>query len=500
METKSDFRAGAGWLLGMLLAALLLFALASCSRDEAVMAPDLTSMGSLTAGIDPEMAAGEVVLASSWRYDPEVALPPKLDLLADKAERYRILDSERVPLVGDIVHYKYTVSVGPGAHEKIRLHRVVKEEKPNLPIRTRKSVFALHGAPGNFNQWFLVGAVAPSAPPSHGMAIYLAQNDIDVWGIDQAYNLVPPTTANFSFMADWGLQYDIDNLSSGMAIARFTRRFTGNGFDKMTLIGIGHGGGGITGYAALNEETRLPHSFRNIGAFIPIAACCKTDNPIWQTYFSASAKNYSDMLKAGTYVDTQGQMFATMASYALSDPGGDSPFMRGFTNKGAVLFMASMTWVPLQFPNESHYLGGVFKDNLPVDLKYSALETSLEGTQQIDPYTSVRYRYEVEALKGGTIDLPFDDHFSDITVPVMAVCAGGYMGGLAGYTTTLLGSDDITILSVTGDDMMMTDIGILDISHARKAPTMIWQNLLKWIEEHTGPDPSETPINIGLGG
>jgi len=258
MKTRRRFRIGAAFLLCILPAALMFVVFEGCSRDEAVTAPELTSSGINTNGVDPELAAGEVVLASGWEYDPEVELPQKLDLLADKGARYRIVDRQREPLVGDIVRYSYTLRVGPGAHEKVRLHRVVKETQPYQPIRTCKSVFAVHGVPGNFNQWFLVGAVAPSAPPNHGMAIYLAENDIDVWGIDQAYYLVPPETPDFSFMAVWGMQFDIDNLRTGMAVARFTRLFTGSGFGRMTLIGLGHGGGGMTGYAALNHETQRP--------------------------------------------------------------------------------------------------------------------------------------------------------------------------------------------------------------------------------------------------
>jgi len=477
MERKRNFGAGVGLLLCILLAAFLFVGLEGCSRDESVMAPDVTSPGSYTDGIDPEMAAGEVVLASGWQYDPEVELPEKLGLLTDKAGRYRIIDWEREPLTDNIVHYSYTVRVGPGEFENIRLHRVVKEREPYWPVNTRKSVFALHGVPGNFNQWFLVGAVSNAAPPSHGMAVYLAENDIDVWGMDQAYYLVPPTTTDFSFMADWGMQFDIDNLRKAMAVARYTRLYTGSGFDRMTLIGMGHGGGGMTGYAALNQETQYPSMFRHIGAFIPIAACFKTNDIAWQNYFGANAQNYAEMLRAGTYVDTQGQKFAALASLALQDPEGKSPFVPGFTNKGAILFMAAMTWEPLQYPDESHY---------------SNLKVSLEGTQQIDPYAPALYRFEVEAIKSGRLDLPFDDHLGDITVPVFAVCSGGYMRGMAGYTTTLLGSTDVTVLNVSRDAEMMYDVGIVDISHGRKAATLFWQPIAEWVEAlpYLGPTAS----------
>ena len=119
-------------------------------------------------------------------------------------------------------------------------------------------------------------------------------------------------------------------------------------------------------------------------------------------------------------------------------------------------------------------------------MRYTTTEVSLEGTQQIDPYASVRYRQEVEAIKCDGNDSPFDDHLGEITVPIFAVGAGGYFGDLIEYTTTLLGSSDVTILNVSLTEEMMYDIGIVDISHAKDAPELFWQPMLDWIETHTG--------------
>jgi len=459
--------------------------LASCSHQDSMTGPGIPIAPAKNQWIDPELAAGEIIQTSGWEFAQEVELPAKLDLLSKKGIYCRILDFDREPLVNGVVHYTYVVAVGPGEYDRIRLHRVVKERRPYRPIRTRRSVFALHGNPGNFNQYFLIGAVAPSAPDDHAMAIYLAENDVDVWGIDQAYNLVPPETTDFSFMADWGMQTDVDNLRTGLAVARFTRLFTGSGFGQMILIGFGSAGGGITGYAALNHETQLPRIFRHIGAFVPLEAVFKTDSEAWRAYYCAAAANYANKLAGGIYEDAQGKFFKTAASLALHDPDGDSPIVPGFTNRGAFLFLVAMTWVPSQFPDQSHYLGGVFDSGVPVDLQYSIFEEVAEGTQQIDPFNSTLYRYEAEAIKCGVIDLPFDDFLAEITVPILAVGVGGFQGNLSEYTTTLLGSNDVTILNVSLDNNMMLDIGVLAICHATNAEFLFWQPMLEWIEAHT---------------
>ena len=40
----------------------------------------------------------------------------------------------------------------------------------------------------------------------------MAQNDIDFWGIDQNWILVPQGVTDFGFMADWGIQNQVENL------------------------------------------------------------------------------------------------------------------------------------------------------------------------------------------------------------------------------------------------------------------------------------------------
>ena len=150
MKTNLGFRTGAAFLLCLLSVILLVVVLEGCSRDEAVVAPNLASRGIDSDGIDPEMAAGEVMLASGWEYDQEVELPAKLELLGDKAAHCRIIDWDRQPLVNNIVRYSYTLRVGPGEYDKVRLHRVVKESRPYRPIRTTQSRLRSSRGTGKF--------------------------------------------------------------------------------------------------------------------------------------------------------------------------------------------------------------------------------------------------------------------------------------------------------------------------------------------------------------
>jgi hypothetical protein len=100
------------------------------------------------------------------------------------------------------------------------------------------------------------------------LAVYLAQRNVDVWGIDQAWTLVPVSETNFDFMKDWGMQRQVEDLSAGIEVARRLRAITGNGYEPMLLMGWSSGA--TTGFALLNHETRLPAAKRKIRAFIPV--------------------------------------------------------------------------------------------------------------------------------------------------------------------------------------------------------------------------------------
>jgi len=107
----------------------------SCSRDETATAPGNATSHLQDYAVDPELVAGEIILASGWKYDPEVILPAKMALLDDRAARSHVLDFQREVLTRSVVHYSWLIPVGDGEHDVIRLHRVVQEDEPNRPNR-----------------------------------------------------------------------------------------------------------------------------------------------------------------------------------------------------------------------------------------------------------------------------------------------------------------------------------------------------------------------------
>src|SRR5690606_10219982 len=70
-------------------------------------------------------------------------------------KRKKTCTVKRNNITNTIAHYEFEVPVGDSPYGIVRLHRVVKESKPFHPVRTRGSVFMLHGASLSFESVFL---------------------------------------------------------------------------------------------------------------------------------------------------------------------------------------------------------------------------------------------------------------------------------------------------------------------------------------------------------
>ena len=286
------------WVLPILL---LLFLFVSGCSDERAVAPDPSDSSNNSAvTIDPQAIAVELVSRAGWEVTTDEELPANFKDLQAAAPVGNILTVERQVIVDDIVHYSFQVRVGPGQYDVIGLHRVVEENKPGKPIKAKETVFLQHGDAIGFVK-FIFGAAAPSVPDDHGAAIFLAQNGVDVWGIDQPWVLVPYGIADFSFMADWGIGYEIDKLRIGLGVARASRAMTGSGYGKMNLLG--YSSGAFLGYSYVNYETQLPPGLRHVSGYIPVDCPIKDNDAYNRQGACGTAQFYKDMLDAGVYQD-----------------------------------------------------------------------------------------------------------------------------------------------------------------------------------------------------
>jgi hypothetical protein len=385
---------------------------------------------------------------------------------------------DRRVLSGDVAEYTFTVRVGDGPFDEIGLHRVVKESAPNHPVKARTAVFLAPGDIWNFRAAFLTG--------NHPLPLFLAEQGIDVWGIDYRWTRVPGDTADTSFMQSWGLEQDASDLGFALAVARHARAMTGSGHDKLFLLGWSRGG--QIGYALLNEETQRPPGLRNVAGFIPVDIYLKTDVPQLKASACQRQQNTETAIAGGQIANPTGALISTLGTLATIDPNGASILGGGLTNREAGLLVGEATFA-LQGGLEPapfyHFTGGVFgPQGQPAGLLYSNESDLFSFETGASTYQPNRELADADAATCDATDVPFDDHLGDITIPVLYIGAGGGFGEYGIYTTTLLGSSDVTSLIVNKvpATQRLIDYGHADLFLANDAEELVWTPMLEWIE------------------
>ncbi len=486
-------------LLLLLFVPVLL--LAGCQHDPASgpVAPGDPFSGFLTDGIDVQLAAAEIVAISGWDTHPDATLPDRLTDLQTK-DFGLILDWSREVVCGDIVHYEWLLQVGPGQYDQIKVHRVVKELIPQRPIRTANAIFLQHGDAVGFVK-FMFGQAAPSVPDDHAVAIYLAQNDVDVWGIDQNWVLVPEETTDFGFMQNWGMDNQMSNLRIALSIARHSRSYTANSNSKLLLLG--YSSGAWLGFSYLNAEAAVPEKHRNVHGFVSVDAYFKTgpDNEIGRQLNCDDAAYFLEERANGVYEWWVG--FKEVGEYALNDPDGDSPLFDGFTNRQVGLYFGCAGWRDYPLNEWWHYWGAYFDgdgpedpDSLPIDTRFLPAEWAFEFMATASPWQPNLFFVHFCQISCDEDEVPYDDNLALIDVPILNLGGAGGLAPSADHTLDMLGSTDIqhVIVQLLPDEQKYEDFGHIDIFTATQAAELVWQPLLDWIVSHSGrSDPDDVP-------
>jgi len=461
--------------------AVLLFCLvllpSGCTEERSPVQPQSSALSTLHA--EAEVAAAQVVNGFDWidESSPDEASGPAT-LNADWPDV--VEDLQREVISGDVVHYSATVRTGPGVYDRIGIHRVVRERAPNRPIKSKQALFLLHGDLKNFEGMWLPGQFSPHLPDDFGLAAFLAQHDVDVWGIDQAWNLIPAWETDFSYMQDWGIQREASHLDLGVAVARVARRMTGNGYKPILLLG--YSSGAATGYALINQETQLPPGRRQVNGFIAADMGVASDDPVWMEVFAAMAAATEELYDSGQYQDAL--IFRTVAILARDAPDDPSPFYPGFTNLETVLFFGGGAFLA---PALTHYLAPIMEDGFPVGFQFVSLDQWIDFLENTAAYQPLLFQLQwLWALAG--YEVPFDDYLSEVTIPVFDIGGAGGFAPYTAHTVELLGSRDITQLhvSVNPPGGQAVDYGHIDIFTAWNAPDLVWRPILDWVTAHSG--------------
>jgi hypothetical protein len=394
-----------------------------------------------------------------------------------------ILSMERVMLRDNIAHYRFDVVVGPGDYDKVRLHRVVKEAHPYQPVRTDSGALLLAGAPNYFEAMFLPPTISQAVMWDNALAYFLAKHDVDVWGMDYSWALVSADTTDFAFMKNWGVMRDTQHAETAALLARWLRLFTGQGFDRLHVLGFSHGG--MVGYAMAGEETQWPRWQRNVKGLIEFDVPLKLwEKPLRDFYCGFAASDKAN-LDSGVYSDDTGLFVKQLSVLAITAPAEESPMLPGLNNYQAALFFGTST--PLLNGQFWHFVGGYLDENgTPSGLRFTEDRLWLDVLGNIPPHFPMRGNLDSDAVFCGKIPVPFDDHLKEITVPILYAGAVGGFGKRGFYTTTLTSSKDVTRFVVSqlpkGQEAM--DFGHADMVLGRDANTLVWQKVVDWIVAH----------------
>lgn len=405
----------------------------------------------------------------------EVGFPVAFRCAPAPAGTSRLLSMERSEIQQGLVHYQFTLRVGKGSYDVIKLHRVVREIRPYHPVKTNGNVFMLHGGFQNFSIIYLTaGANQINAKTSS--PVYLASKNVDVWGIDLAWSLVPAETTDFSFMKGWGIDKDIDHILAAMSFARLIRGLSNHDFDKMNLLGFSNTVPHV--YGAAGRETQLPACLRNMKGMIPVDTELKcSDEPWAQPYreeICAAAAAFKESIANGIYQYGDGATFIYLADLALTAPDDPSPIFEGLTNYKAVMALGTMT-----SPNW-HFVGGDLNG-----LYYSDMNRFLNLLHSLVPNQPAQVVYDMYECSCNKNDVvSFDDHVGEIKLPLLYIGARGGAGAIGICSTHLTASTDITSLLVSVSNDQSIDYGHADLWIGENADRLVWEPLRKWLVSH----------------
>lgn len=389
----------------------------------------------------------------------------------------RFASATRTPLGHGVAQYTMTLPVGNLPTDRIRIHRVVRESAPWRPIATRGAVVLMHGDFSNFDSNF--GGSRPS------LATYLADRQVDVWGIDRRWTLLPADAQDLSSLANQGYELALADTRVALSAIRAIRRSTGQGNGGVVLGGFSRGGHIAYGYAG--AEPQRPRAQRHVTAILPLDIYARV-NPAETELIAGACQRAADQyaaIEAGT-VESDNSFFSDLGALAASAPNepSPSPFFAGYTNRGAFLWTIGQTYNFFQPSPFYHLAATVIEEGVSVSARLSPENRLTSWFSAAPRWQSMREGADGDALWCGT-NPPIDDHLADIRIPIFYVGAAGGFGEYGRYTLTLTQSSDprAVVHSAGGD--IASDTGHGDLLFGRDAPSKVWPAIASFVREYS---------------
>lgn len=381
-------------------------------------------------------------------------------------------DIEREHLAGDVWHHSFTLVLGDTPNARIRLHRVVRERAPWFPRPTRAGAMLLHGDFSSFESNFTP------------MATWLAQQNIDVWGVDRRW-AVAPADADVSDFGDMGFAQEIDDTRVALTAARALRLLTTGSRDRLHLVGFSRGG--FLAYAvAADDATRRP-ALRHVKGLVPLDVWAEIppEDVAARAWMCESAA-FERQLVADGVVDSENSFVIALGQLALTAPDEPSPLLPGLTNRQAMLAGAAQTYGIFPVTEHYHLAAARLVDGFPVELRESPESAIGQWFAHAAPHQSMRESADTDGIWCGDGQGPFTVDLAAIRVPLFYLGAAGGYGDHGVYSTTRVSSTDVTTSVVRrfGPEGAFEDVGHGDLLFATDAPQLAWAPLANWLATH----------------
>lgn len=380
----------------------------------------------------------------------------------------------RENVADDVFHETLDVRVGSGPNGFIRLHRVVRERGPFRPKPTHGAVMLLHGDFSSFSSSFALSATAAGAS---GLAIWLAEQHFDVWGVDRRWALTPQD-GDVSDFAAMSLEQELDDLDKALSLAQSLRGPTRTpGFH---LIGFSRGG--FVAYAAAARDAR-----KQVRTLVPLdiwAEIAPNDEAARRSTCDTVTAEREQLAQG--MVDVDNSYFINVGDLATRAPDQPSLDSMGMTNREVFLQTAAQTYEFFAPSAYYHLAAGELRDGVVTSLRESPEAVIAQWFKHATPHQSLLESVDTDGMWCGDGLAPKGPALADITAPLLLVTAAGGYGEHAVYSTTRVSSRDVSVLRIQrqSSEAVARDFGHADLLFATDAPELVWKPLAAWLRRH----------------
>ena len=393
-----------------------------------------------------------------------------------------ITEFNRERIAGDVYHYTLVLRLGEAPNARIRLHRVVRENAPFRPRPTRQAVMMQHGSFSSFTSNFLSHPPDGEGETHHGLAAYLAERGIDVWGMDRRWGTTPAGSADVSDYPSLGFATSVEDIRTSLAFARLVRGVSGADADRMTLMGFSIGAMLTYSYAA--AESVRPARERHVKAIAPIdiyAEIAPDHEDLREKACQRRDQGRADM--AGGLFDVDNSFIQQLGAFSRAAPDDPSPIWPGLANRQALYTWVGQTYYYYAVTPFYHLNGGTVEGEYITRLDFSSVHRVEEWHIGAPPHEAYVEGVDMDTILCGEGPLPLEDHLREIRVPIFYLGAAGGFGDYGIHSAHAIRSTDVTThvvrrLPPAGE---VSDYGHADLLFARDVEETAWQPLTAWL-------------------